>query len=75
MYPEDIENVKAIDKANGKSVMLVADEGYYIHLPEHSDFDYKPVVVLVKDYDFSQVKVVPESELPLEFFEEDIDNG
>lgn len=74
----DIKNIIVIEKAGGRSFMLKADEGFMIHLPEHSEYEYKPVVVLLRDYDFSKVQVVPESEVPPEpedYYEEEVNNG
>ncbi len=79
MMVYEIKNVSVTPKAGGRSFMIKADDGFFIHLPEHSEFEYKPVVVLLAEYDFSKVQVVSESDIPLEAFEEfdvkEVNNG
>jgi hypothetical protein len=61
----DIPNVTVV--AMGDPVVIyriTADEGYYIHLPEHDDLQYTTIVGLVPSYDFSKVQVVAEADLP-----------
>ncbi len=75
----DIKNVSVTPKAGGRSFMIKANEGFYIHLPEHTEFDYKPLVVLLAEYNFANVQVVPESEVPVEafgeFYVKEVNNG
>lgn len=52
---------------NGRGYRITAHEGWYIHLNdgiEGSENVYKGAVILMATYDFTQVEIVPESELP-----------
>ena len=41
-----------------------ANEGWYIHLPEHAENSYTTVVVLLASRDFSTVQIIAEADLP-----------
>lgn len=58
----DISNVTATK--SGGMYKIAADEGYYIHLPEHDENMYKRVVLLHESYDFGLVEVVAVEDLP-----------
>lgn len=60
----DIPHVTVTPVANGRMFLIVADEGWYIHCPEHEELVYKGAVGLRADYDFSQVQIVAEADLP-----------
>lgn len=60
----DIPHVTVTPVANGRMFLIVADEGWYIHCPEHEELVYKGAVGLRADYDFSQIQIVAEADLP-----------
>ena len=60
----DIPHVTVTPVANGRMFLIVADEGWYIHCPEHEELVYKGAVGLRADYDFSLVQIVAEADLP-----------
>ena len=43
---------------------IQANEGWYIHCPEHEENSYTTIVALLATYDFSTVQIIHESELP-----------
>lgn len=58
----DIPNVTV--EPIGGMFRLTANDGWCIHLPAHDELTYKKVVILRSTYDFSQVQVIPETDLP-----------
>ena len=63
----DIQNVTVNPVTSGGVVLgytITANDGYYIHLPQHDELSYTTIVILRAAYDFSTVEVVHESELP-----------
>ena len=63
----DIPNVTVEPVTSGSVVLgytITANNGYYIHLPQHDELSYTTIVILRAAYDFSTVEVVHESELP-----------
>ena len=64
MSAYDLQHVTVTPKANGAMYLIVADEGWYIHCPEHDPLVYKGAVALLATYDFSTVQIVAEADLP-----------
>lgn len=60
----DLQHVTVTERLNGAMYMIVSDEGWYIHLPQHNPYVYKTVVILEAAYDFSTVQIVAEKDLP-----------
>ena len=63
----DLQNVTIEPVSSGGIVLgytITANEGYYIHLPQHEELSYTTIVMLRAAYDFSTVQVVHESEVP-----------
>ena len=62
----NIENCTVEPMASGRMYRITANEGWYIHVNgvEGNENLYKGAVILQATYDFSQVEIIPESELP-----------
>ncbi len=63
----NIEHCTVEEVASGRMYRITAHAGWYIHLndgDEETANIYKGAVVLMADRDFSQVVIIPESELP-----------
>lgn len=63
----NIEHCTVTEVASGRMYRIVANEGWYIHLNdgiEDTANIYKGAVVLPVNYNFEQVEIIPESELP-----------
>ena len=61
----DIPHVTVTPVANGRMFLIVADEGWYIHIPSiHDELVYKGAVGLEASFDFSTVQIVAEADLP-----------
>lgn len=63
----NIEHCTVTERLNGTAFMIVANEGWYIHLNdgvEDTANVWKGAVILFDDYDFTKVIILPEAELP-----------
>lgn len=63
----NIEHCTVTPKANGAMFLIVAHEGWYIHLNDGdvtAENIYKGAVGLPATYDFSIVEIVAEADLP-----------
>lgn len=63
----NIEHCTVTERLNGTMYMIVANEGWYIHLNDGDETtanDWKGAAILRTDYDFSQVEIRAEADLP-----------
>jgi hypothetical protein len=63
----NIEHCTVTPKANGAMYLIVANEGWYIHLNdgiEDTENLWKGAVGLSANYDFTQVEIRAEADLP-----------
>lgn len=60
----NIEHCTVTPKANGGIFLIVTNEGWYIHCPEHEENSYTTAVGLLATYDFSTVQIIAETDLP-----------
>lgn len=63
----NIGNCTVTERLNGTMYMIVANEGWYIHLDngvEGGENIWKGAVIIDADYDFTKVTIIPEAELP-----------
>ena len=63
----NIEHCTVTERVGGRMFMIVANEGWYIHLndgDENTMHDWKGAVILQATYDFSQVEIRAEADLP-----------
>jgi hypothetical protein len=71
----DLQHVTVVAVGNpAVGYTITADEGWYIHLPEHEENSYTTIVILRTDYDFSTVQIVAEADLPADAEIHDKDN-
>ena len=63
----NIEHCTVTNFAGGIAYKIVANDGWYIHLndgDEETQNLWQTVKILRQDYDFSQVQIVAEADLP-----------
>ena len=63
----NIEHCTVTPRLNGAMYMITTNEGWYLHLNdgwEETAHDWKTVAILNADYDFSQVEIRAEADLP-----------
>ena len=63
----NINHCTVTPKANGGMYLIVANEGWYIHLNDGDEETanlYKGAVALLATYPFEQVQIIAEADLP-----------